>query len=73
LFERIGATKVSEGGQTMKPGTEDIVKAIEEAKAAKIIMLPNSGNIVMAAERAASVVDQEVIVVRSKTGPQGMA
>ena len=73
LFESIGATKVIEGGQTMNPSTEDIVKAIEEANAEKIIILPNNGNIVMAAEQAASVVDQEVIVVRSKTVPQGMA
>lgn len=73
LFESIGATEVIEGGQTMNPSTEDIVKAIEEANAEKVIILPNNGNIVMAAEQAASVVDQEVIVVRSKTVPQGMA
>ncbi|WP_459499815.1 DAK2 domain-containing protein [Bacillus sp. C1] len=73
LFESIGATKVIEGGQTMNPSTEDIVKAIEEANAEKIIILPNNGNIVMAAEQAASVVNQDVIVVRSKTVPQGMA
>ncbi|MCM3736173.1 DAK2 domain-containing protein [Bacillus cytotoxicus] len=73
LFESIGATVVIEGGQTMNPSTEDIVKAIEEANAEKVIILPNNGNIVMAAEQAASVVDQEVIVVRSKTVPQGMA
>lgn len=73
LFESIGATQVIEGGQTMNPSTEDIVKAIEEANAEKVIILPNNGNIVMAAEQAASVVEQEVIVVRSKTVPQGMA
>ncbi|MFD0771052.1 DAK2 domain-containing protein [Bacillus sp. CGMCC 1.60114] len=73
LFESIGATVVIEGGQTMNPSTEDIVKAIEEANAEKVIILPNNGNIVMAAEQAASVVNQEVIVVRSKTVPQGMA
>ncbi|MEI4831063.1 DAK2 domain-containing protein [Bacillus sp. FJAT-53711] len=73
LFESIGATVVIEGGQTMNPSTEDIVKAIEEANAEKVIILPNNGNIVMAAEQAASVLNQEVIVVRSKTVPQGMA
>ncbi|WP_369902986.1 DAK2 domain-containing protein [Bacillus manliponensis] len=73
LFESIGATKVIEGGQTMNPSTEDIVKAIEEANAEKVIILPNNGNIVMAAEQAASVAEQEVVVVRSKTVPQGMA
>lgn len=73
LFESIGATKVIEGGQTMNPSTEDIVKAIEEANAEKIIILPNNSNIVMAAKQAASVVDQDVVVVESKTVPQGMA
>ncbi len=73
LFESIGATRVIEGGQTMNPSTEDIVKAIEEANAEKIIILPNNSNIVMAAQQAATVVEQEVIVVPSKTVPQGMA
>ncbi|WP_242219547.1 DAK2 domain-containing protein [Bacillus cereus group sp. BfR-BA-01380] len=73
LFESIGATVVIEGGQTMNPSTEDIVKAIEEVNAEKVIILPNNGNIVMAAEQAASVVGPKVIVVRSKTVPQGMA
>ena len=44
-----------EGGQTMNPSTEDIVKAIEEANAEKIIILPNNKNIVMAAEQAAQL------------------
>ncbi len=73
LFESIGATKVIEGGQTMNPSTEDIVKAIEETNAEKIIILPNNSNIIMAAKQAASVVEQDVIVVGSKTVPQGMA
>ncbi|MDG4655895.1 DAK2 domain-containing protein [Ectobacillus antri] len=73
LFESIGATQVIEGGQTMNPSTEDIVKAIEEANAEKIVILPNNSNIVMAAQQAASVAEAEVIVVPSKTVPQGMA
>lgn len=72
LFRSIGAKAVIEGGQTMNPSTEDIVKAIEEVNAERVIILPNNSNIVMAARQAASVVDQEVIVIPSKTVPQGM-
>lgn len=73
LFESMGAVQVIEGGQTMNPSTEDIVKAIEEANAEKVVLLPNNGNIVMAAQQAASVVGEHVVVVPSKTVPQGMA
>ncbi|TYR82682.1 DAK2 domain-containing protein [Priestia megaterium] len=72
LFKSIGATVVIEGGQTMNPSTEDIVKAIEETNAEKVIVLPNNGNIVMAANQAASVVGENVVVIPSKTVPQGM-
>lgn len=73
LFRSIGAHAVIEGGQTMNPSTEDIVKAIQEVHAKKIIILPNNKNIIMAAQQAAEVADQEVIVVPSKTVPQGMS
>ncbi|PGM54796.1 DAK2 domain-containing protein [Bacillus sp. AFS053548] len=73
LFESIGATVVIEGGQTMNPSTEDIVKAIEQCNAENVIVLPNNGNIVMAAEQAASVTECNVAVVTSKTVPQGMS
>ncbi|KAB7708014.1 DAK2 domain-containing protein [Bacillus aerolatus] len=72
LFESIGASVVIEGGQTMNPSTEDIVKAIEEVNAKKVIILPNNKNIIMAAEQAAQVVEVEAAVVPSKTIPQGM-
>lgn len=73
LFKSIGANEVIEGGQTMNPSTEDIVKAIHDVNAENIIILPNNSNIVMAAQQAASVVDENVIVIPSKTVPQGMA
>ncbi|MHC0037206.1 DAK2 domain-containing protein [Pseudoneobacillus sp. C159] len=72
LFKSIGASAVIEGGQTMNPSTEDIVKAINEVNAKKVIILPNNKNIIMAAEQAAEVSEQEVIVIPSKTVPQGM-
>jgi uncharacterized protein len=73
LFRSIGAHAVIEGGQTMNPSTEDIVKAINEVNAKKVIVLPNNKNIIMAAEQAAEVSDVEVMVVTSKTVPQGMS
>ncbi|MGP4080272.1 DAK2 domain-containing protein [Pseudalkalibacillus sp. R45] len=73
LFKSLGATVVIAGGQTMNPSTEDIVKAIQEANAEKLLILPNNGNIVMAAEQAATVVEEEVAVVKTKTVPQGIS
>lgn len=73
LFKGLGAGVVIQGGQTMNPSTEDIVKAIEEAHAENVIILPNNGNIIMAAEQAAEVAGNHVKVVPSKTVPQGLA
>jgi DAK2 domain fusion protein YloV len=73
LLKSIGAHAVIEGGQTMNPSTEDIVKAIESVNAETVFVLPNNKNIIMAAQQAASVVDNQVIVVPSKTVPQGMS
>ncbi|WP_052144728.1 DAK2 domain-containing protein [Halalkalibacter okhensis] len=73
LFKGLGAGVVIEGGQTMNPSTEDIVNAIEEVHAEKVIILPNNGNIIMAAEQAAEVVGEKAVVVPSKTVPQGLA
>ncbi|PJN87105.1 DAK2 domain-containing protein [Bacillus sp. mrc49] len=73
LFKSIGAKSVIEGGQTMNPSTEDIVKAVEEAYAEHVIILPNNKNIIMAANQAADVLGDHVTVVPTKTVPQGMA
>ena len=73
MFRSIGAHEVIEGGQTMNPSTEDFVKAIEKLNAKNIIILPNNKNIIMAAEQAAEIVEENVAVVPSKTVPQGMS
>jgi DAK2 domain fusion protein YloV len=73
LFKSIGAHVVIEGGQTMNPSTEDIVKAIESINAETVFVLPNNKNIIMTAQQAATVVSQKVIVIPSKTVPQGMS
>ena len=72
LFEEQGCHYVIEGGQTMNPSTEDFLKAIDELNAKNIIILPNNSNIIMAANQAAQVTeDVNVVVVPSKTIPQG--
>jgi len=73
VFKSIGASSVIEGGQTMNPSTEDLLRSIKETNANKVFILPNNKNIIMAAEQAAQVADSEVIVIPSKTVPQGMA
>jgi DAK2 domain fusion protein YloV len=73
LFRSIGAHEVIEGGQTMNPSTEDIVKAIKAVNAKKVFILPNNKNIIMAAEQAKDVSEEEVYVIPSKTVPQGLS
>jgi uncharacterized protein len=73
LLKSIGASYVIEGGQTMNPSTEDIVKAVEEIGAEKVLILPNNKNIIMAAEQAAELLEIDAAVVPTKTIPQGMA
>ncbi|WP_057828927.1 DAK2 domain-containing protein [Liquorilactobacillus cacaonum] len=72
LFKSLGATYVLSGGQTMNPSTQDIVDAIEEIKAKKVIILPNNKNIFLAAQQAAKVVNIPAEVVASRTIAQGM-
>lgn len=73
LFKSIGAHAVIEGGQTMNPSTEDFVKAVKEVNAKKVFILPNNKNIIMAAEQAADVMEDEIYVIPSKTVPQGLS
>jgi hypothetical protein len=73
LLKSLGTTVVMQGGQTMNPSTKDIAEAIEKAHAKKVIVLPNNKNIIMAAEQAAELAECEVVVVPTKTIPQGMS
>jgi DAK2 domain fusion protein YloV len=73
LFKSIGANVVIEGGQTMNPSTKDLLTAIKEAHAEKVFLLPNNKNIIMAAQQAAEVAEVEVVVIASKTVPQGLS
>lgn len=74
IFKGIGADYLIEGGQTMNPSTEDMVNAIEKVNADVIYILPNNKNIILAAEQAKYLVeDKQILVVPSKTVPQGIA
>ena len=74
IFKGIGADYLIEGGQTMNPSTEDMLNAIEQVNADTIYILPNNKNIILAAEQAKNLVkNKKVIVVPSKTVPQGIA
>ncbi|APX73376.1 DAK2 domain-containing protein [Companilactobacillus allii] len=72
LFRSLGVTNVISGGQTMNPSTNDIVDAINKANAKRALILPNNGNIIMAAKQAAQLADIPVEIVASKTISQGM-
>jgi dihydroxyacetone kinase-like predicted kinase len=73
IFTGLGVDYLIEGGQTMNPSTEDILKAINTVNAEDIYILPNNGNIIMAATQAAALSDKNIIVIPSKTIPQGIA
>lgn len=72
LFKSLGVTHVISGGQTMNPSTNDIVDAINKSNAKRALVLPNNGNIIMAAKQAVDLVDIPVAIVGSKTISQGM-
>ena len=69
----MGVDYIVEGGQTMNPSTEDIMKAIKEVNAKNIFIFPNNKNIQLAAKQAAELAEENVFVVESKTAPQGLA
>ena len=74
IFLGLGADHVIEGGQTMNPSTEDVLTAIEAVNADTIYVFPNNKNIILAAEQAKQLTeDKQVVVIPSKTVPQGIA
>lgn len=73
IFKELGADYIIEGGQTMNPSTEDMLKAIDAVNADSVFILPNNKNIVLAANQAKALVeDKEIIVIPTKTVPQGI-
>ena len=74
IFKDLGVDYVIEGGQTMNPSTDDVMSAIEQVNADVVYVLPNNGNIILAANQAKDLTeDKEVFVVPSKNIPQGIA
>lgn len=74
IFTGLGVDYLIEGGQTMNPSTEDMLNAIEQVNAKTIFILPNNKNIILAAQQAQSLVEnKEIVVIPSKTVPQGIS
>ena len=74
IFKGLGVDEVIEGGQTMNPSTEDILFAIDKVNAKNIYVLPNNKNIILAANQAAELIqDKNIMVVPTKTIPQGLS
>lgn len=74
IFKGLGVDYIISGGQTMNPSTEDILEAVDKINADTIFVLPNNKNIILAAQQAESLVeDKKLVVIPSKTVPQGIA
>lgn len=74
LFEDLGVDTIVSGGQTMNPSTDDIIKAVNQTPAKTVFVLPNNKNIIMAAEQAIPLADdREIVVLPTKTIPQGIS
>ncbi len=73
LFLDLGVDQVVSGGQTMNPSTDDILSAVQSVGAQTVFVLPNNKNIIMAAEQSVSLADRQVIVLQTKTIPQGLS
>ncbi len=72
LFRDLGVNTIVSGGQTMNPSTDDILRAIETTPAETVYVLPNNKNIIMAAEQAIPISTRKVIVLHTRTIPQGI-
>jgi len=73
LFNDLGVDRIVRGGQTQNPSTEDILEAVLATPAHNVFVLPNNKNIIMAAEQAVKLADRNVIVLQSRTIPQGLS
>ena len=72
VFTELGVDAIVSGGQTMNPSTDDILSAIDTVNAENIFVLPNNKNIILAAQQAAALTDKNIIVIPSKSVPQGI-
>ena len=72
VFKDLGADRVVSGGQTMNPSTESILAGVDKIPAETVFVLPNNGNIIMAAQQCDALTEKTVIVIPTKTVPQGI-
>ncbi len=72
VFRQLGCDRIVTGGQTMNPSTEDILREVNRTNASTVFILPNNKNIIMAAEQCIPLSSKKVIVIPSKTVPQGI-
>ena len=73
VFQDLGADGIVSGGQTMNPSTESILAGVDKIPAETVFVLPNNGNIIMAAQQCDALTEKNVVVIPSKTVPQGIA
>lgn len=73
IFRDLGANEIIEGGQTMNPSTQDILNSVNRVNAETVFILPNNSNIILAANQAKSMAQKNVLVVPTKTIPQGIS
>jgi dihydroxyacetone kinase-like predicted kinase len=73
IFKDLGASEIIEGGQTMNPSTEDILTSVNNVNAETVFIFPNNSNIILAANQAKSLAEKDVVVVSTKTIPQGIS
>jgi DAK2 domain fusion protein YloV len=73
LFRNLGVDLIVEGGQSMNPSTEDLMRAVEKAATPSVLILPNNGNVIMTAEQTPGLTDREVIVVPTRSIQEGLS
>jgi len=73
VFESLGVSAIVPGGQTMNPSTQDLLRCIQNVASDQVIVLPNNGNIILAAQQACELSEKRVVLVPTKTMPQGIA
>ncbi|MFQ6102308.1 MAG: DAK2 domain-containing protein [Anaerolineae bacterium] len=73
VFQSLGVGAVVHGGQTMNPSTQDLLEACESLPAERVILLPNNGNVILAAEQACALSDKLMAVIPTRSIPQGIA
>ncbi len=72
ILKSLGVDVIVSGGQTMNPSTADLLGAVDQVNATSVIILPNNGNIIMAAQQCQGLTEKNVVVIPSKTVPQGI-